>query len=183
MRIQKRNIIISFLLIFSLLISPFGGLTLRANADEKTITGIEISLKEGKTGIFYVKGDYQASDKYDVLDDSDIEIRLVYDNSTESDPVPLVTDDYTITTNINNISTTVGKDLAITASYTPTSATTTHIDSNELTVTILPAITINPKQIELKLADEQKTEFFDASNDKLDSTDTLGSEDLKLHII
>lgn len=186
MRTHKTRILISFILILSLLLSPFGGFSLTANAtegepnktDTKTITGITVSLKKDIKNIFYVADSEDASDN--TLDLDDINVTINFSDESEPEIITLPSSKYNITTNISEIRKKEGKDQKITATLTNTDKTTI-TSSNDLLVTILPAKIVTPKKISLKLKDEKNTTFY-AANDLLGKEDTLDEDDLSLDI-
>ena len=210
MRIQKRRFFISSLLIFSLLISPFGGLSLSANAEEsneqineeskgsneqtqKKYTKLSLELND-KDGEFYADNDV-LSDTH-ILDYKDITIKVTYDDNGKEqeeklDPSIAIGSDYTLETNLEDISKTAGKDQELWAKLTfdtteGTTTKTTTIESNNDSsnpkVTILPSQEKKVTAVNLKLHDDvkDKNNVFYAANETLDADDTLDAEDLEL---
>ena len=174
MRIQKTRVIISFLIIASMLISPFNGISIIANAtenennDSKTIKKIEVILKEASGGnprkIFYKANSDEASE--DTLDLDDIIIKASYDDDSTKD-ISLPSSDYDITTNINEVRAIAADNQKLTAAISIKGADnneTKLASTNDPTVTILPAKTVTPKKISLKLKDAKRTSFYVASD-------------------
>ena len=191
MRIQKKRMIISFLIIASMLISPFNGISIIANAtenennDSKSIKKIEVILKEASGGssrkIFYKAENDEASE--DTLDLDDIIIKASYDDNSTTD-ISLPSSDYDITTNINEVRSLAADNQKLTASISikgEDNNETKLASTNDPTVTILPAKTVNPKRISLKLKDAKRTSFYVAS-DFISANDTLDEDDLELCI-
>lgn len=182
MRTHKKRMLISFILILSLLMSPFNGFSITANAEEKgtnkTITGITVSLKKApENNIFNIADSDTASDE--ALDLEDITVTVNYSDET-NESISLPTSTYNITTNISDIRKKAGKDQKIKATLTIDS-TTKYESSNDLLVTILPAKTVTPTKIKLKFNDTNKTTYY-AASDILGKNDTLDEDDLSLDI-
>lgn len=190
MRKQKKRILISSVLALSLLMSPFSNYTIPASAAEsttdntetKTITGITVSLKKApENNIFNIADSDTASDE--ALDLEDI---IVTASFSEGDPetISLPSSKYNITTNVADIRKKEGKNQKVTATLTikNTDNTETKLESsNELLVTVLPAKTVTPKNIRLKLKDEKQTTFY-AASDILGKNETLDEDDFELDI-
>ena len=174
MRAQKRSSIISFLLIFSLLISPFSGLSITASATEadnenKLIKNLQITLKNENT-VYYAKNGVLTSEFF--LDESDVNITAT---DEDGNPVDLTDSDIKLTTNIDDISAKSGEDQEIIARITYNDGKDYLDSTNNPKVTIMPSVTKVPSKIKLKLKDE-KTVFY-AANDALGLSDTLDEED------
>lgn len=195
MRTQKRHVLISFLLIFSLLISPFSGLSITADAEGvtvKTYTKLSITLTDTEKNEFYFNNGAITNTGY-ILDTSDITLTATYTDGSDAEKtekIDLSSDipsGYIITTNISKVSKTVGKDQELTAELTYKTTengeevTKTIKSSDNPNVTILPSQIKTPKSISLKLKDTERTSFY-VANGILDSNDTLDADDLEIDV-
>ena len=194
MRTQKRHVLLSFLLIFSLLISPFSGVSIKANAEEgeggnetqpPSYTGLSLKLSDtsGSDNTFYAANGI-LSENY-ILDYSDIVITATYkDGDVDKQVILDPAKTKGLTLNLQTVSKTVGNDQELTASlsFETTGGYQTLIANKggeNPKVTILESKE-TVRTVKLKLKDPVKDKTFYEANNVLDADDTLDAEDLEL---
>ncbi|MCR5701903.1 MAG: right-handed parallel beta-helix repeat-containing protein [Lachnospiraceae bacterium] len=196
MKLQKKKTLLGVLLVLSLLVLPFSGLSIKSKAAAmpKNITGFTFALKEQGRSFPAANGTLTNAKTLDIYD---FEYTITYDGSpipeklqeVDSNGTTVLKDNdgniYTIDgTVIEKVSKTVGKDQPVTAKlkYKDSENNEKEISSsNEVPVTITSSThKVDATKISLILKDRKKTTFYAAMSDGLDSEDTLDADDLEL---
>ncbi len=203
MHISKKKSVISILLVFAMLLSPFGNISMSVRAEgedtppAKNITVFKLTLKDSSNNSFPAANNCLTNKR--ILDASDFDFSITYQSGdeTKSETLKLETTDdstvykdadgisYTVDdSKIDEISAKIGEKQAVSAvlkykAADGTDKSITSTDNPEVNIFSSKEV-INPKKISLKLKNKDVNTFYAATSDALDSSDTLDSDNLEL---